>query len=230
MKKAIAVILIIVVTVSVVSVSCKHSIDYPPAQEALDKQAPEVCFENDVLPLFQSYCGKSGCHNTASHKGDYKLNSYANIVLKGVVPGNAPVSRLYSVLLETGSSKMPQAGNPDLTVDQKTLIRQWINQGAKNTVNCAPLCDTLKYKYVADIKPIMDKYCTGCHGGTNVQGSIKFDTYPLLKDQVDNNPDAFWGSIIHDPSYAAMPKYAAQLKACEIKKIEKWIAAGALNN
>jgi Planctomycete cytochrome C/Cytochrome C oxidase, cbb3-type, subunit III len=226
MKKLYGLIVLIFSTL-VAIYSCKHEI---PSLVETDKQAPTVCFESDVLPLFQSFCAKSGCHSSASHKGDYKLNTYANIVMKGIVPGDANNSTIYKSILGYGAEKMPQYGNPDLTAGQVTLIRQWINQGAKNTTGCAAVCDTTKFKYAADIKPIMDKYCTGCHGGTNAQGGIAFSTYVDIKDQVDNNGAAFWGSIIHDPSYSAMPKYGTQLKACETKKIEKWINAGAPNN
>jgi hypothetical protein len=225
----------ILITILVIGVNaCKHDLPVaiipPPTQEELDRAAPTVCFESSVLPVIQSNCARSGCHSVLSHAADFKLNNYANIIARGIVSGKAANSPLYQTLLPTSTNKMPKAGYPTLSTEQIVLIRQWINQGIQNTINCAPACDTTRFKYTADIKPILNTYCTGCHSGTNAQGGVEFGTYVLLKDQIDNNVDAFYGSIIREPGYSYMPKYADKMKACEITKIKKWIDAGALNN
>ena len=49
----------------------------------------EVCFEADVLPIFQSNCAKAGCHDAISRKEGVILDSYANIIRNGIVPNNA---------------------------------------------------------------------------------------------------------------------------------------------
>src|SRR5687767_12711772 len=59
-----------------------------------------VCFESQVLPIFQSNCAKSGCHDAASHQDGYVFDSYANIVRKDVRPFNAANSKVYKVLFE----------------------------------------------------------------------------------------------------------------------------------
>jgi hypothetical protein len=211
--------------------ACKHDIPQALAsQEELDKAAPKVCFESSVLPVLQSHCARSGCHSAATSSGGLKLNNYANIISKGLVSGNAKNSPLYQSMIGTGINKMPKAGYPAPTAEQIAMVRQWINQGLENTVNCASTCDTTKFTYTADVKPILNTYCTGCHSGSNAQGGVDFGTYNLLKDQIDNNIDAFYGSIIHEPGYPFMPKYADKMKQCEITKIKKWIDAGAVNN
>ncbi len=214
--------------------SCNHPLPETmqplPTQEDIDKAAPAVCYESDVQPVLQSYCARSGCHSVATHSGDYKFNNYTNIISKGIVAGKASVSAVYLSMLDNISNKMPKAGYPTLSQNQIVAIRKWINQGATNSINCAATCDTTKFKYAADIKPILNTYCTGCHDGASAQGGVEFGTYVLLKDQIDNNVDIFMGSITHEPGYSFMPKYADIMKNCEIKKIQKWIAAGAQNN
>jgi hypothetical protein len=119
MNKIIYLSFIILVTATVLN-ACKH---LPPESgfngTTVSGTNNGVCFETDILPLFQSNCAKSGCHDAASHQGDYILDSYVNIIKKGLAPGNATGSKIYKVLFETGNDKMPPAPNPDLTASQK---------------------------------------------------------------------------------------------------------------
>lgn len=210
--------------------SCKHE---ATGEIALDRAANPVCFEDDVLPIYQSYCAKSGCHNTASHQEGYVFASYDNITSQGITPGNAGTSLVYTVLNATGDSRMPPADNPSLSDEQKVLIRRWINQGAANTTGCGASCDSSSSSltYNADIKPILAKYCTGCHGGAAPQGDFVLDTYTSVKEFVDGDPETFMGTINQEPGYIAMPKTpAAKLSDCNIAKIRKWIEAGAPEN
>src|SRR5574338_1681777 len=56
-----------------------------------------ICFESQILPLFQSNCAKSGCHDALSAKEGFILDNYANIVRKGIQPGNASESKIFTV-------------------------------------------------------------------------------------------------------------------------------------
>jgi uncharacterized membrane protein len=187
-----------------------------------------VCFQSEVLPLFQSNCAKSGCHDAASHKGDYTLDSYNNIIREGIVPGRATNSKIYQVLFESGSDKMPPAPNADLTAAQKAIIGKWINEGAKNTINCGTACDTTQFKFSTTISPILASNCVGCHSGTAPSAGITLSTYQSVKGQVTNG--RLWGAVTHSPGYSPMPKNAAKLSDCQLTQIKKWIDAGALNN
>lgn len=206
--------------------SCKHEL---PSFTAVDQQTDVVCFESDVLPLFQSYCAKSGCHDDRGRDG-YRLNNYANIVSRGIRPGDANNSKIYEVLWETGEDAMPPSGNPQLTEGQKILIRRWINQGANNTTGCGDVCDPLSFTYSANIQPMIENSCLGCHGGADPQGGIDLSSYNLLKTYVTNNPARFMGSIRHSSGYSAMPQGADQLSECKIIQLQNWINAGAPNN
>lgn len=185
----------------------------------------EICFESNVLPIFISYCARAGCHDAVTREEGFVLDSYANIVRKGIKPGNANDSKLYEVLFESGDDRMP----PDapLTQAQKDSIKVWINQGARNTVDCACYCDETKFAFTADIEPIINNACVGCHKPGFLGGNINLVGYSNIKVQADNGN--LMGVITHSSGFVPMPK-GSKLPECEIKKIQSWVNGGALNN
>lgn len=230
MKKLFFTAAVITVTVFLIN-SCKHevpvlTVDTTPIPGPVANNG--VCFESEILPLFQSNCAKSGCHDAATHTEDLILDSYANIIRKDIIPGKADNSKLYRVLFETGKDKMPPTPNADLTAAQKALIGKWINEGAKNTTNCNNTCDSNQFKYGANISIIINSYCTGCHSGTAASGNIDLSTYNNVKIQAANG--RLVGAVTHAAGYSAMPKNANKLSDCQITQIKKWVEAGALNN
>jgi len=54
-----------------------------------------VCFERDVLPIFQSNCSQSGCHNSQNRANGYDLTSYDKIVSHGIERGNYKGSEIF---------------------------------------------------------------------------------------------------------------------------------------
>lgn len=184
-----------------------------------------VCFETSVLPIFLSSCARSGCHDSKTKKEGYVLNSYSNIVRKGISPGNANGSKLYKVLLASGEDQMPP--NTPLSRAQKDSIALWINQGAKNTVNCNCFCDSTKFSYAAIIQPILSSNCVGCHKPGSLGGNIDLSTYANVKTQVNNGK--LLGSIEQRVGYVAMPQ-GGKLSDCQIAQIRNWIDAGSANN
>jgi hypothetical protein len=94
----------------------------------------------NVQSILTNSCGGSGCHITSTTNG-VRLNNYENIMnsvgsqygKKVVVPGDAAASPLVDKIEpnpEIGD-RMPQGG-PYLSSDQINLIKEWINNGAKN--------------------------------------------------------------------------------------------------
>ena len=93
---------------------------------------PEICFEGDVLPIFANNCALSDCHDGGNGESDLVLNNYQNIS-HDVDPGNPNGSKIYRAIIATsGEDKMP----PDqpLSLENRTIIRLWIEQGARLTV------------------------------------------------------------------------------------------------
>lgn len=233
------------VIVSVVLYACKHT---PPDVPAFTPPgaggggtgsgtgSTAICFESEILPLFQSNCAKSNCHDATTHADGYILNSYDNLFKKegklvrdNIRPGSPENSKLYEVLFETGNDKMPPPGNTDLTANQKNLIATWIREGAKNTTNCNTSCDSSQFKYAANIKPILENYCTGCHSGSSPASGIDLTTYTNVKPVATSG--LLYGVVAHLPGFNPMPKGTlTNIPACEIAQIRKWVQAGANND
>jgi mono/diheme cytochrome c family protein len=185
-----------------------------------------ICFESSVLPIFVSTCAKSGCHD-ANSNNDYNLSTYATILRKGIVPGNANQSKLYKVTGLSGEDQMPPAPNARLTQAQRDSIAKWINEGAKNTVKCNCSCDTTKFTFSGEIFPMITSYCVGCHSGASSGGGIDLTNYNNVHVVALNNK--LVGSITQVQGYSPMPK-GSKFSECQIKQVKKWIAAGSLNN
>jgi hypothetical protein len=120
---AVSLFLIFLVSVPALIFSCRHNADI--------SEIPEVCFEGDVLPVFKNICAIAGCHN-GSGDSELILDSYTSIS-NAVTPGKPYSSAVYKAIISrSGENKMPP-GQP-LSLENRTLIRIWIEQGAKLTV------------------------------------------------------------------------------------------------
>lgn len=226
MKKGLMLCLL-AVTLSIYA--CKHEILNPGTVGGGGTPPPgEVCFD-DVLPIFRSSCAKSGCHDAVSKQEGYVLDSYANIVKKGIRAGDAGRSDIYKVLVEPDEDdRMPMAPYPRLLPDQIALIRTWINQGAKNTTGCSTsACDTAVFTFTA-VKKMIDANCLNCHSGATASGGLNFSTYAQVKVVADNGK--LLGAISHTPGYSPMPMGNPKLSDCQVTQVRKWILAGAPNN
>ncbi|MFY7998421.1 MAG: c-type cytochrome domain-containing protein [Candidatus Kapaibacteriota bacterium] len=92
-----------------------------------------VCFTKDVLPIFQTNCAKSGCHDTQTKQDGYDLSTYSGI-MRGVVANNPSRSSMYTITATSlGSRRMPPPPQTALTDAQRDIISRWINSGAQNT-------------------------------------------------------------------------------------------------
>jgi hypothetical protein len=91
-----------------------------------------VCFDKSVMPVIQSNCAVSGCHDANGESP--QLSSYDDI--KSLVkPGKPNKSKLYNVITAKGMviTVMPPKSRPRLTVQQINNITIWILQGAEHT-------------------------------------------------------------------------------------------------
>lgn len=98
----------------------------------------EVCFEREILPVFQASCGTMGCHDNYSRTEGLNLTTYSGIS-RIVDPGNPGASPAYTVLVSKWERMPPD--NP-LPESKRQLIRLWILQGAKNSSCPDTLADT----------------------------------------------------------------------------------------
>jgi hypothetical protein len=98
--------------------------------------------------------------------------------------------------------------------------------GAKNTTNCPTDCDSNQYKFSANIKPMIEKYCVGCHTYPSASGSVELSSHTGVAFVAKNG--TLLNSLTHPTNW--MPKGGNKLSDCEIKQFEKWINAGAPND
>ena len=226
-KKSKAVILFAaaIITGTLAINSCVHAPYVLP--DNLRNGDPTICFENDVLPIFQSNCAKSGCHDQHG-AGGYKLDSYKDIMKKGIVAGNIDASTIWqSIYINTGDNFMPR-GAARLTDGQLDVIKRWISTGAIDSGACSnSTCDTTTFTYSGVIAPMMQQYCTGCHNSTRASGGSLMDYTSVSTAAVSGR---LIGDISHLAGYNAMPQGGAQLQDCQITQVKKWVAAGAPNN
>lgn len=203
--------------------SCKHEIPADIKGTISENCDPDtVYFGNTILPLLISNCAMSGCHD----HGDIQLNNYASIMNSGIVkPGHPSISKLVHVLTASGESAMPPSPNQALTSDQINSIKKWIDQGAR--YNTCVYCDTLNYKFSADIWPILNTNCYGCHNDNNAGGNIYVRNYSDVQSMASDG--SLMGCLLGD-GYHLMPKNTTGLQSCQITQIQKWINDGAQNN
>lgn len=231
----------ILVVVSILAISsCKHHpllVDNPvnPIDTTNPNPNPEdttICFESEVLPIFQSNCAKSGCHDAITQQEGIVLTSYNSIMTsnnENIIPNNPGASEVYDVITENDIDKiMPPPPNTLLSAEQIAVIRQWIMEGAQNTTGCNTACDTTVYTYTGAVKPIITNQCQGCHSGAAPSGGINLTTHAGVQAVALNGK--LYGAVNHVPGYSAMPKNGTKLSDCKITQIKKWIDAGAPNN
>ena len=89
-------------------------------------------------------------------------------------------------------------------------------------------CDTTNVTYRGTIEPIVQRSCAipGCHvpGG---DGNGDFTQFPEVLEKVENG--SFLNSVKGTGDAIPMPPNDP-LRACEVRQIELWIAAGARND
>lgn len=193
--------------------SCQH--------EVLPNVNPtELCFERDVLPIFVSNCAMSGCHDAGTAEDGFVLTNYATITNRGIKPGNAKDSKIWESIDE---NEMPP--KHPLTSEQKAIIKAWIDDGAKNGMNCSSNCDSSVYTFSGAISPIVTKNCVGCHQYPGASANIDLSSYQGIRDIAKSG--AFVHSVQGTNGYKKMPPSGTALSECEINQIKKWIANGA---
>lgn len=214
--------------------ACKHDPVFPDDGQLPPPSAfcdPDtVYFHNEILPMLNSGCAVSGCHDAASARDGVILTDYSKIIQTGKVkPGKPADSKLYKVLIDTDpGDRMPPPPRSPFTAEQITKVRRWIEQGAKNNRCESNNCDTLNVSFAAHIFPMMQNNCTGCHSGNQPQGGVMLNSHATIAAAAASG--RLLGSVLHSPGYAPMPQGAPKLDNCKITQIKKWINNGTPNN
>jgi hypothetical protein len=207
------------------AVSCKHDPIPPVIPENTVYPPPGtdgICFSDQILPLIQSYCAYTGCHDGNSEP--MNLTTY-NDIMQVVQAGNANNSALYNAIIGGEEEPMPPSGKPQLTTAQVVLIHNWIQQGALNNV-CS--CDSTIFTFSGAVWPTIQGSCIGCHSGSTPSGNppLNLSTYSLIFAAV--NSQNLYGRITGSTG-AVMPP-GNKMSDCKILQIHKWIIGGMPNN
>lgn len=198
---------------------------------------PEICFERDVLPVFQNSCAIAGCHDGSGESG-LILNSYVP-VSHAVEPGRPYSSEIYKAIIATsGEIKMP----PDqpLSLENRVKIRLWIEQGAglttcTETTGSSPGYVNPLACFSRDIQPVLLSRCasTGCHDAVSHKEGYVFSSFSTTLTAVTpGNPASskLYKVIRFETGEDRMPPAGSpQLTVAEIDSIAAWIRRGALN-
>lgn len=223
------ILLLAAATVVVSLQSCNHSSPISSDGIATNPNtvfSDTIYFDTQIMPLMVSSCAYSGCHDAASRRHGVDLSSYSKIMSTGGVnPGKPTQSKLYKVMISTGEEPMPPSGK--LSNNKISLVYNWILQGALNNSDPNQACDSTQFAYAANVKPILDSYCTSCHSSTNLSGGFSLQNFNTVKTKAEAG--SLLGSIKHQNPYSNMPP-GSMIPDCDIAIIRNWIEAGAQNN
>jgi len=186
---------------------------------------PYVCFERDILPIMQSSCGVTACHDPFTMEEEFNFTNYQGI-LDGLIPGNPEKSKIYKSISEVETSNLmpPPPYNP-LTNAQIDSIYNWILNGVPDEY-CGEACDTTDITYATHLESIVATNCTGCHSGASPSGAVSIENYTDLVAAVNNG--SVPAVLRAENGYSLMPLYGP-LSECDIRKFEIWIDNGMQN-
>ena len=105
--------------------------DHPPVPEPIDPAT--VSFQGHILPILESKCATSFCHDGTKNPDLRADVAYNNIKADGLINTTFPAeSGLYkTVEWLPGIDPMPPGG-PQISEKDRVLILAWIEGGARN--------------------------------------------------------------------------------------------------
>ena len=116
-----------------------------------------VDFERDVQPLLEKHCLK--CHREDYKKSDYKIETRSAALADDIIiPGNADES-IFIELIELDDDDpevMPPAKEVRMTIEEKKVLKDWVNEGAKWDEKIVLKMPTA-INFKRDIDPILKK-------------------------------------------------------------------------
>jgi WD40 repeat protein len=119
------------------------------AAPSVPASAADPAFTADVAPVLVGRC--VSCHGGTKARGDYKLNTFENLLLPGasganaVVPGKPDESELYRRLVSDDPKERMPPGDDPLSADDIAAVKKWIAAGGTfdGTDRAAALKSTL---------------------------------------------------------------------------------------
>ena len=219
--------------------SCTH-------ESVLLDNLDTICFEQEILPIIQTSCGISGCHNSVYSEG-FSAVSY-NTIINAVKPGYPNSSLLYKVITNINGEQIMPPDQP-LNKEQRTAIMIWISQGALNTsCDLSKTTDTLdplpvdNFNYdsvcfTQRVLPLIRSSCAtaNCHDAITHKEGLRLTDYSHIASSSLVKPFNPGGSklykVLNESGEDRMPRAPNPPFTSEQKAIiYNWIEEGALNS
>ena len=221
------------VFVTTLSLVCPYQL--VPAAEP----AQQPTFEHDVLPLFTAKCLR--CHSEKARKGELDLSSLETLLKGGesgivVVPGKLDESPLFEKIRD---GEMPPDDGEQLSEAEVTLIRRWIEHGARGPAAADPQQFPSVELSQHDVMPIMLRRCTACHGLRRQEGGLDLHTREGMLRGGKSGPAIVPGKPEESlaikriaanempPRQRLVEASVKPIEPAEVEVFAKWIAAGA---
>jgi hypothetical protein len=104
--------------------------------------AEPTSYARQVRPFLAKYCVE--CHNSREAKGELSLETYASLITGGkhgtiLVPGKSDESRIVRMVKGKSKPAMPPKKARQPGAGEATVLRTWIDQGAKDDSTLAPV-------------------------------------------------------------------------------------------
>ncbi|MBN9122475.1 MAG: NB-ARC domain protein [Planctomycetes bacterium] len=129
--------------------------EFPPIPTVDLKLKDAVDYNKDVLPIFENKCFV--CHSGSVTEGKYDMGTHDKVLKGGkrgaaVVPGKSGESNLFLFCSRQKKPMMPPKTEEPLNSKEVSLLKEWIDQGAK-----APDKMKVKEKIVVNLPPALVK-------------------------------------------------------------------------
>jgi hypothetical protein len=206
MKKGIIITVMMSVLVVYVS-SC-----YNNKEDVLFSET-QVSFRTEVVPIITA--GPCGCHNNGIGNRAVQF-SHADTVFYDAI-----LSRVSTLESWVNGGIHPGGGVIDFSSNEKTVIKKWIDQGAKD--DAAGACAVVPAPtYTTNIVPVYNTTCKGgsCHGGLGPVLDYSRLSTPANKAILTSMANS-GGSLGH-PN----PPGAINISTCTADILKSWLALG----
>lgn len=133
----------------------KDAKNLPPIPTVDLKRKDPVDYSKDVEPVFVDKCFV--CHSGSIIEGKFDMSTHAGVLKGGkrgvaVVPGKSAESNLFLFCARQKKPIMPPKSEEPLTSQELSLIKLWIDEGAK-----APTMARVKPKVIVNLPPVLVK-------------------------------------------------------------------------
>jgi len=169
---------------------------------------PTVSFRNEVVPIVTA--GPCGCHNNGIGSRVAQFSHYDTVFYDAIL------ARVGLLTTWVNGGTHPGGGVIDFKANEKTLIKKWISEGAKDDGGGCTVTGAIKY--TTKILPIYTTTCKGptCHAGI----AINLDYNKMVADK------NILTSMMNSGGTSGHPGGTLSLSTCTVNTFKEWILQG----